>query len=695
VLIASPAVAGEASHGYGYTWSGDGTSFIGSYRVNGYLAYCDSVSALPAAHFGYGNPDWTPSTGWSSTTKAKLAYLMREYGTSRNNTTAAAVSLNIWRLTGMNGHTDEYFAARADGSKTAVLAAANAQRTAMNGGATRAVMATTTIAIAPGVSTGTVSSTLQVDKLSGWATVAAGRHNGTMKLTGAVFADTGSATRAIRNGGSYPIRATVAAGQYRAGATVTFSKLPYGDTVGVMSSTTAGRQPLLVAGERDVAASASAAPAVGTVSIPFQLSIGTRASTEAAEPGTRLTDTLDVSVASTTANPAAEWPTKGVAPTQAPVPVTIRSRLWGPFDAVPIKAGVPPAGAKPVCEVSRVVTAAGTYRSESCAPTGRGYYVWTASVDPNDTAVADGRAQVIAVQSRFGETAETTLLPWQPAASTRASEDVVASGACVSDTITITGARPGGVLRVTSQLWGPFPNKPTVGAAVDPHTAPLLGSRSTTTTGNGEFTTGCLTIVKPGYYVWTYRSAASPTTLAFGSDRVFAAETTLIRWHPTATTVVSQGRAATDTCVFDTITIAGMQPGGTVDVVSEAWGPFEARPAAGSPIDTTTARLASSSTMRVTSDGALDTPCRTLKTPGYYVYTYRSAGSGAVASFSSSQVFTNETVSVHAPPAGLAFTGSSPIAAELGAAGLILAGIGALLGMAGGRRRRPSSSPTG
>jgi len=691
VLSAEPAFAGEASHGYGYTWSGDGASFIGSYRVNGYLAYCDKVSALPATHFGYGNPDWTPSTGWSSGTKAKLAYLLREYGTSKNNTTAAAVSLNIWRLTGMNGHTDDYYAARANGSRAAVLAAANAQRTAMNKSATSAVRASATVTIAAGESTGTVSSILQVDKPGGWATATAGKYHGTVKLTGAVFADTGVATRAVANGAHYPIRAAVAAGKYSVKATVTFSKLPFGNAIGVMSSTTAGRQPLLVAGERDATASASATPAVGTVSIPFQLTVATHASTAIAVPGTALTDSLDVAVAPTAANPAAEWPTRGIAAAPSPIPVTVRSRLWGPFDTVPAEADAPPPGGDPVCEVSRVVTAAATVVSGACTPTASGYYVWTASVDPNDTAAADGRAQIVAAQSRFGEKAETTLVPWQPAATTRASAEVVASGTCVSDAITITGAQPSGSLSVTSQLWGPFPNAPVVGATIDPHTAALVGSRSTTTDGNGAFTTGCLTIGKPGYYVWTYRSAATATDLAFDSDRVFAGESTLVRWSPSATTVVSQSSTTTDACVSDSITITGMQPGGAVDVVSETWGPFAGKPAPGTPIDEATGKPATSSTVRVTADGTVTTPCRALKAPGYYVYTYRSAGSATVAPFSSSLVFADETVSVHTPPAGLAYTGGSPIAGELGAVGLLLAGVGALLGLAGWRRRRVAS----
>ena len=575
-ITAAPAFAGTAAHGYGYTWASDGASFIGSYRVNGLLAYCDNVAALPATNFGYGSPDWTPNTGWSSADKARLAYLMREYGASRNNTTAAAVGLNIWRITGMNGHTDAYYAARAGGKSAAVLAAANTQRTAMNKSATTAVRASATVTFAHDASTGTVSTTLQVDKLSGWSTVASGAFTGTLKLSGAVFSDTGSATRSVGNGRSYPITATVVGGKYSVDASVSYARLPYGDTIGVMSSTTSGRQPLLVADHRDVTASAAAATTAGVVPIPFAVTVLTHSSAQKVLPGAPLTDTLDVAVAATAANPGAQWPTAGADPAAVPVPVTIRSRLWGPFDVSPTEAAAPPADARPVCEVTRVVTAPGTVTSGTCTPMRPGFYTWTASVDPNDTSVADGRSQVIGMQSRFGEAAETTLVPWQPEAKT----------------------------------------------------------------------------------------------------------------------VVSEKSVTTGTCVFDAITVTGMPPGGEADVVSEAWGPFSTAPAAGTHIDSTTARPATTSTVHVSSDGTVRTPCRPLGAPGYYVYTYRSARSATVAAFSSTEVFSSETVSVRPPGTALAFTGASSGSAQLGAAGLILAGFGALIAAAAWRGRR-RTSPAG
>lgn len=687
---ASPAFAGTAAHAHGYTWSGDGASFLGSYSVNGYLAYCDKVAALPGTNFGYGNPNWAPSTGWSAATKAKLAYLMRQYGSSKNNTTAAAVGLNIWRLTGMNGHSDSYYAARANGNKAAVIAAANAQRTAMNSGATTAVKASTTLTIPAGGSTGTVSSTLQVDKLAGWVVATAGRYSGTIKLTGAVFSDTGSATREVTNGTSYPITATVSGGKYTANATVTFAKLAFGNTVGVMTSTTAGRQPLLVAGERDVTASGSAAaPTAGTVSVPFSIAVATHASTQTAQPGATLTDTLDVSVAATPANPDALWQTEGVAPNVAPVPLSIRSRLWGPFDAAPTEADTPPADAHPLCEVSRVVAAKGRYVSGSCTVAAPGYYVWSASVDPNDTP-ADARHLVTAYQSKFGEKPETTLVAWQPDAITRASAAVAPSGTCVSDTITISRSQPGATLAVVSQLWGPFPAAPTVGATIDSDTAPLVGSRSTTTNGDGEFTTGCLTLSRPGYYVWTYQSAATATSPAFGSAKVFAGETTLVKWQPSAATVVSQGTITSGACASDTVTVSGMPPGASVDVVSEVWGPFATKPTPGTSIDRSVSALASTSTVRAKANGVVTTPCHPLKKAGYYVYTYRSTGGATMAPFASQQVFANETVQVKPAPSGLAFTGSSLSFGEFGLVGVIIAGGAALLAAARWRRRRNS-----
>ncbi|HEY4268549.1 MAG TPA: hypothetical protein VGM94_10195 [Galbitalea sp.] len=319
------------------------------------------------------------------------------------------------------------------------------------------------------------------------------------------------------------------------------------------------------------------------------------------------------------------------------------------------------------------------------------YYVWTASVDPNDSPESV-RDQVSAFQSRYGEKPETTLIAWLPTATTLASAAVAPSGTCVSDTITISHSQPGGALSVVSHLWGPFRSAPAVGETIDAKNAPLVGSRSTTTAGDGKFTTDCITISRAGYYVWTYESAATTTTPAFGSTQVFAGETTLVRWQPAATTVVSASTATKGTCVSDRITLTGMPPGGAVDVVSEVWGPFKTPPAPGTTIDTGVAKLESLATIRAKANGVITTPCRPLKSIGYYVYTYRSAGAGAIAPFASSQVFADETVEVKPAPIGLAYTGSSLGSGEIALVGIVIAGGGALLGAATWRRRRGSRS---
>jgi hypothetical protein len=138
--LAAPAAFAVIStgHAYGHTWSGDGTSYLGSYQfADGSVGYCMDVTAGVPISFNYtvgqtNSFQREDGAFLSDADLARLNYIMTQYGASTNPDVAAAVQLNVWRITGMNGHTDGYYAARANGSAAAVIAEADNQVAAAN-----------------------------------------------------------------------------------------------------------------------------------------------------------------------------------------------------------------------------------------------------------------------------------------------------------------------------------------------------------------------------------------------------------------------------------------------------------------------------------------------------------------------------------------------------------------------------------
>lgn len=649
LLTAAPASAAVPTQYHGYTWLGDGTSYIGSFKLSGNAVYCVDADKGPPVGFNYGPVNWG-GAGFDPTQRAKLAYIMRTYGASTNNTTAAAVALNVHRITGMDGHSDSFYTSRANGQAGAVLAAANSQRSAMLANATYEASASVTVTLANDGLSGTVQPILKKRTLSGWQTVATGTRSGTLTLTGGTFTDTGLTTRTVTNGTVYSV--TPDPGPViKVDAAVTFTNLPYGNRIGVYSPNNSTRQRLIIADTTTISATGVRTDTPATAAdIDFQLEVTTQASVDVAAPGAVLHDTYQVSVVPTAANPNANWSVYGEDPDFFPIPVTIRFQQLGYFDEQPAEQPGAPPGATVLCEVSVTVTAEGGGDTPDCpalpSPGPRGYVVWVASIDPNDTPFGQGRSNVLPFQSPFGVAAETTLIPWQPEVVTRASTPVAAIGTCISDTLTVTGTQPGVPVDIEVPVWGPFPVALAEGTVIDPATAPRADTLTVTATGDGNFPTGCFTAPAPGWYFFTHQSAGAGAMLPFGSNEVFAAETVLIQWAPTVVTAASHSIAEQGTCVSDTITVTGADPSTSLDVDVPLWGPFEVDPGAGSTINTAPAPRVTTDTVTVTGDGTYTTPCHALTEPGWYTRTYSSSGNATTAAFSSNEVFASETTMI-------------------------------------------------
>ncbi|RFA19382.1 hypothetical protein [Subtercola boreus] len=456
LLVASAASAlPVVGHGYGHTWRNDGRSWLGSHRLSdGNLGLCLQVQFAPPegadAQYQLGT-----NLGWvSADDAARLAYIGRWWASAADNNMAASAQLATWGITGLGSHDMGWYAQRANDSDRVVLARAVTMRETMDApaGASRGVTAKLTLAV-PGAAAGTVRSDLVVDYLGGGpAKLPSGRHTGTLTLKGAAFAD-GSTVQGVQNGQTLAITPADGTALSDVTADVVYTDLPYGTAFYVAKAPT-GIQSLLVPPPGGIAAQAHAHG--GDISpLPFAPAVQTETSAAETEVGAHLFDALELKLAVkprfTGERDAADAPGDSgdpgdsdvpgdgdavgdstaalVPPTTLsewgvyrdgegalqPVPVTIRSTLWGPFASPPARQADIPLGSKAVCRVSVVAeNGPGPYRTPDCTLPAEGYYVWTDTIDPADTPVSQGGDRITAWSSPFGVAEEVTLAVTPP-----------------------------------------------------------------------------------------------------------------------------------------------------------------------------------------------------------------------------------------------------------------------------------------
>jgi len=525
--------------GPGHLWRGDDVSWLGTYRLDdGTQAFCLEAGKSSPVGNHYDTTTGGDVIGVSTDDHARLAYIARTWGGTTDADTAAAGQLAVWTITGLNGHTQRYYAGRANERWPIVLERANQMLAEASSAASKSVAASITVELSDD-GTGLIRPDLTVDRVAGGPTSLEPTHAGTVTLDGAVFAD-GSTTAVVRNGESVSVVATGDAAHVTVNASVEFVDLPYG-RVTTVGNSPAGSQMILFSG--GVAASASEAASVEQLSpLPFQPTVSTVTSDTVAETGTVVTDQVSLGV-----RPGdgllSEWGRYDDAGSWRPVPVTVRSRLLGPFLAPVIEAAAWPDDAPLVCEVAlEVLDGPGTYSTPGCELPAGGYYTWVETIDPADTPVEAGRDRVGSWRSPFGTATETTFVPWTPTISTVVSDAEIDPGACVSDELTVVDLHPdvpGGV-DVESVLVGPFAEAPEVGSDLGPIgrlDPDLIVARETVATSeDGTYATPCVTLERPGTYVFLFSSEGSAAAEdgsrivpAFADTTVYRSEMTTVR----------------------------------------------------------------------------------------------------------------------------------------------------------------------
>lgn len=422
LIMMAPAASAlpVTARGFGYLSTGDGGFWLGSWRLaDGTLAFCVNTERSTPNGQEYSYADGAALDWYDANDSARLAYISRTWAGTTDPIVAAAGQIATWTITGLGRHTQDELAAKADANASTVRDLARRMLEETEKSASLAVTAALEFALTPDGET-TVTPALFLRTLTASdVRVPAGLHRAVVTLSGGTFAN-GEATAMVANGESTTIRVPTETALAGVMATARFEALPYGKGLR-MAVARGSAQNLLTAHTAPVTAGAELASTLPS-DRQFQPMVTTRTSASVAEAGASLHDTVVLGVRVTPAT-VSEWPVFGPpgGPFE-PVPVTVRSRLLGPFEGEIELAREPPASAPVVCEVSLLVaTGPGEYSTPACTIGGPGRYVWVETISPDDTASTEGGSRILPWSSPFGVATEITtvaVLPIPPASVT-------------------------------------------------------------------------------------------------------------------------------------------------------------------------------------------------------------------------------------------------------------------------------------
>ncbi|WP_345375445.1 hypothetical protein [Frondihabitans cladoniiphilus] len=529
LVPATPAAALRgAAHGVGYLHT-DGVSWIGTYRLDdGGLAFCLEAGRASPIGSSYESQLTDAALGHSREETAQVAYILRKWVATPDPDAAAAAALAVWTIMGLNGHSQAWYASRAGDRARQVLTLTGEvlREAASNANVDQKVDVRFDIDADGrlGVTTDLVLTHIGGRTSTAPDSAAVGR----ITATGATIPD-GSSSGLVVNGERRVLTPTGEGAVTAISVSADYADLPFGAAVAVGTSVGGAQALLLPVTTTGLARGASAYDLISP--LPFQPRVLTKTSAATAESGTLLRDELSLDV-----EPGdgllREWGVFRSGDGFAPIPVTIRSRLLGPFASAPTVEPDWPSDAPEVCTVETVMASGpGTTTTAGCTIPTAGYYVWVESIDPADTPVDQGRDRLRPWRSPFGVATEVTLTPALPSIVTRADASTAAPGSCVSDHLEATGIPSGVSLEVESLLVGPLAERIEDGHDFTDDLGPGLdglpvAGRTTTTVVGGfgsdadaeaeagagagadlvSATTDCVDVPAPGHYAFVLRS---------------------------------------------------------------------------------------------------------------------------------------------------------------------------------------------
>lgn len=550
LVVATPQPSLAASFGVGY---GTPEAWLGALNApDGRQAYClDFGLDWPTGNTS--SPQTVTSiSGLSNNDLARLNYVLARWGQSSNPDRTAAVQLVVWQIADPSGYLgDDHFLPRVPADHRDNVRANAAQMRSESA--------------ANAVANPNVGITIDMaDQYAGSVTVTArpGSLTGRVELTNAQFA--GGATVRNLGPGTYPITGTPPAGaaSYRISAAIEADGLGLGAVVDLYH--TPGQQRLLAAGSGTDLSDDARIP---VIELDFQPEITTQVAATYVREGDPFVDQLAVTVTKGT------W----IRVNGYPVPITATGTLYGPFDSQPTEATSPPGGAPMVGTEQVTLTGAGAYTSPgSLRATEPGFYTWVWAIDKNNQG-ANGRYLTDSFTDRFARVAETSIVPFQPEAVSKADQHLAVPGDDLTDTIVVSSTngawlkRDGAYIPVVFtgtlyQVPGTLPPNSSGGGSVTPLAAPTaIGSVTVTANGPGTYVAPHVTAPDAGFvtWVWEVRKADQPEwvrpfiaddwTDSYGINE----ETTSVRWPIETTSQMREYNVHPNGRAFDTITVSG------------------------------------------------------------------------------------------------------------------------------------------
>lgn len=667
LLAGSLALNAPAAHagslGVGYDI---GNGFLGAYNtdVDGRQAYCADLDADSPFAQTSGPETITALDSLSRQQLAELNYVLDRWGQSGDPNTTAAVALFVWSITsagtynshGMSG--DIYYVGRAPASERGTILA-NLDMMRQNA----AVYAVTDPSLSLSLD--------MADQYAGTLTVAthpAGL-TGTATLSDAMFAD-GSSSRTL-GAGAHPITGTPADGvpSYKIGASMNIAAAGYGAALDLYTTPGAQRLIAAVAGSSTGLSASVESP---VIELDFQPEITTQVASRYVAEGDAFLDGLTVSVSKGT------WIHQG----GNAIEVTATGTLYGPFDEQPTESDTPPDGAPVAGTETVTLTGAGSYTSPGTiiAPES-GFYTWVWAID-KDAHGENAKYLTDSFTDRFGQVAETSVVPFQPVAVSEADQRLAVPGDALTDTITVSssngvwlkkdGAHIPVVFEGTAyQVPGTLP--PAENAAVDPAAVPL-GTVTVTADGPGVYTSPPVVAPSGGFvtWVWEVKKGSQPEWVRdylandWADEYGISVETTSVRWPITVTSLMREYNVHPGGRAFDVITVTGFPANhgdftgdgywnADLDVLHHTlYGPFATDTELTDDLDLTTAPVLAELTTPARNGvyklGYTDDDKIVPTEPGFYVLVTTFEGDDRVQPYQSSPADVLERFYV--PPAG-------------------------------------------
>ena len=306
--------------------------------------------------------------------------------------------------------------------------------------------------------------------------------------------------------------------------------------------------------------------------------------------------------------------------------VTVTAKLHGPF-RTPSEIR---CDQEPAWEGTWKTAGSGTTTTKPVKLDAPGWYVYQ--------HVIPGDANHVGLTTLCTDARERVKVVAVPVVKTVVSEQLVAPGAEIFDTVTVTGLA-GEKATVEAALYGPYPTRKAMTCTTTP-----VWTGTIEVTADGEFKTEAVKVTTPGFY--TYRETLAGGDFVKSAQTLCGeeAETTIVTGAPRVKTQVSDAQTSPGALIRDKVIVTGL--GALAATVKVAlYGPFPTRAAI--TCDGTPAWTGS---VLARGDGTYTTaPFRVAKV-GYYTYRESLAETPQHAAFEGECGETSETTVAKATP---------------------------------------------